>query len=141
MDAPRRPETTAKVTRGVSRLFADHGLSVLTEVILPGFHRADVVGLCPKGRIWIVEVKSSLEDFKTDEKWADYLPYADAFFFAVDESFPQDILPTEHGLIIADEFGGAIVRAGDLPPLAAARRKALTLDLARTAMIRLSQRP
>ena len=34
------------------------------------------------------EIKSSLEDFRTDRKWRDYLDYCDSFFFAVAEDFP-----------------------------------------------------
>jgi len=43
------------------------------------------------------------------------------------------MLPDQTGLIIADGFGGAIVRQSPVQTLAPARRKALTLRFARNA--------
>ena len=50
--------------------------------------------------------------------------------------FPHPILPEEPGLIVADGFGGAIVRDAPLTPLAPARRKALTVAFARLGAMR-----
>ena len=50
--------------------------------------------------------------------------------------FPRDILPAEPGLIVADGFGGAVLREAPSTPLVAARRKALTLAFARLAATR-----
>jgi hypothetical protein len=131
-----RPETTAQVTRGAARLLSALGYAPLSEVTLPNGRRADLMALGPKGQIFIVEVKSSLEDFRTDQKWWEYQPYCDAFAFAVGPEFPRDILPDEPGLIVADAFGGAVLREAPLAPLAGARRKALTLAFARLAAVR-----
>lgn len=131
-----RPEITAAVTRGAARVLADLGYAPLAEVRLPNGRRADLMALDRKGRIIIVEVKSSLEDFRTDCKWGEYLPYCDAFAFAVAPEFPRDVLPEAPGLIIADGFGGALVRAPPVEALAGARRKALTLAFARLAAMR-----
>jgi hypothetical protein len=128
-----RPETTAAVTKGAARLLTALGYAPLSEVTLPNGRRADLMALGPKGDIFIVEVKSSLEDFKTDGKWAEYGPYCDAFAFAVAPEFPREVLPEEPGLIVADAFGGAILREAPVTPLVAARRKALTLAFARLA--------
>lgn len=133
---PSRSEITALVTRGAARLLADLGHAPLSEVCLPNGRRADLMGLDRKGRIFIVEVKSSLEDFRTDGKWGEYLPYCDLFAFAVAPEFPRHVLPDEPGLIIADSFGGALVREPPVSPLAGARRKALTLSFARMAALR-----
>ena len=84
----------------------------------------------------IVEVKSSLEDFRADQKWREYQPYCDAFYFAVAPEFPRAVLPEGPGLIVADGFGGAILAEASLTPLAGARRKALTLAFARLAASR-----
>ena len=81
-------------------------------------------------------LQSGVEDFKTDGKWPEYLPYCDAFAFAVAPEFPREILPQEPGLIVADGFGGAILREAPVSPLAGARRKALTLAFARLAALR-----
>ena len=50
-------------------------------------------------------------------------------------------LPEDCGLILADRYGGEIVRPAKLAPaMAGARRKALTLRFARTAALRLAIR-
>ena len=131
-----RPETTSAVTRGAARLITALGLAPLLEVGLPNARRADIMALGPKGEILIVEVKSGLDDFRTDRKWGEYLPFCDAFYFAVGPEFPSDILPAEPGLIVADAFDGAVVREAPASPLAPARRKALTLAFARLAAMR-----
>jgi hypothetical protein len=134
--AVSRPETTAAVTRGAARLLTALGYAPLAEVTLPNGRRADLMALGPKGEIFIVEVKSGPEDFRTDGKWPDYMPYCDAFAFAVAPEFPREILPEEPGLIVADAFGGAVLREAPSEPLAGARRKALTLAFARLAAMR-----
>jgi hypothetical protein len=88
-----RPQTTGAVTRGAGRLMAALGYAPLIEVTLPNGRRADIMALGPRGQIAIAEVKSSLEDFRTDRKWGEYLPYCDAFYFAVAPEFPREILP------------------------------------------------
>ena len=51
-----------------------------------GALRADVLALNMRHQLVIVEVKSSVRDFKTDSKWQGYLEYADKFYFLMDES-------------------------------------------------------
>jgi hypothetical protein len=131
-----RPETTEVVTRGAAKLLVALGYAPVSEVGLPNGRRADLMALGPKGEIVIVEVKSSLEDFRCDQKWGEYGPYCDAFYFAVAPEFPREILPSDCGLIIADAFGGAIVEEARIEPLAPARRKALTLAFGRLAAMR-----
>jgi len=131
-----RPETTAAVTRGAARLLTALGYAPLTEVTLPNGRRADLMALGPKGQLFIVEVKSGLEDFRTDQKWREYGPYCDAFAFAVAPEFPREVLPDEPGLIVADGFGGAVLREAPPVPLAGARRKALTIAFGRLAALR-----
>jgi len=131
-----RPETTQSVTRGAARLMADMGYAPLLEVCLPNGRRADVMALGPRGEIAICEVKSGVEDYRVDRKWHEYAPFCDAFYFAVAPEFPDGILPDEPGLIVADGFGGAVVREAPLSPLAPARRKALTLAFARLGAMR-----
>lgn len=133
-----RPETTFALARGVSRVLGDHGLVSIVEAPLANGRRADIMGLDPRGEIWIVETKSCLEDYAVDAKWPEYLEYCDRFFFGVTEAFPLDVIPKEVGLIVADGFGGAILRHAPPRPLAGARRKAVTLLFARLAALRLS---
>ncbi len=131
-----RPETTETVTRGAARLLSALGHAPLPEFPLPNGRRADLMAIGPKGELVIVEVKSSVEDFRTDRKWGDYGPFCDAFYFAVPPDFPRTILPEEPGLIAADGFGGAVLRDAPVHPMAPARRKALTLQFARLAAFR-----
>ncbi len=131
-----RPETTGAVTRGAVRLLTALDYAPVLEAPLPNGRRADVMALGPKGDILIVEVKSSSEDYRADRKWAEYAPFCDAFYFAVPPEFPRELLPDGPGLIVADGFGGAILKEAPLMRLSAARRKALTLTLARLAALR-----
>ncbi|WP_022700722.1 DNA repair putative endonuclease MmcB [Oceanicaulis alexandrii] len=119
--------------RGTARLLLDLGITAIAEFTLPCGRRADLAGLGPKGEMVIVEVKSGVQDFRTDEKWPDYFAWCDRFYFAVSERFPAEMLPEQTGLIIADGFGGAVVRESPVAKLAPARRKALTLKFARNA--------
>ena len=134
--AVTRPEPTNAVTRGAARLFLALGYTPLAEVGLPNGRRADLMALGPRGEIAIAEVKSGLDDYRTDRKWAEYAPFCDAFYFAVDADFPRHILADGPGLIVADAFGGAVLVEPPVVPLAPARRKALTLTFARLAAAR-----
>lgn len=131
-----RPETTRSVTTGVARLLADMGYAPLPEVCLPNGRRADVMALGKKGDIVICEVKSGIEDYRVDCKWPDYAPFCDAFFFAVAPEFPMEKLAEGPGLIVADSFGGSVIRDATITALAPARRKALTLAFARLGAMR-----
>lgn len=131
-----RPETTLSVTRGAARLLVDMGYAPLLEVGLPNGRRADVMALGPRGDIIICEVKSGVEDYRCDLKWREYGPFCDAFYFAVAPEFPKDLLEGDCGLIVADGFGGAVLREATATPLAPARRKALTLAFARLGAMR-----
>jgi len=127
----------AEIVRGVQRMFAELGLASLTEVTLANGRRADVMALGPKGEIVIVEVKSCLQDFQTDQKWPDYAPYCDRFYFAVDCDFPKERIPDACGLMVCDGFGGAVLRESEAVLLNTARRKAVTLSFGRLAAARL----
>jgi len=127
----------AEIVRGAQRMLADLGLASLTEVTLANGRRADVMAVGPKGEIVILEVKSCLQDFATDQKWPEYAPYCDRFYFAIDCDFPKQHIPRDCGLMVCDGFGGAILREVEPAPLNAARRKAVTLSFARLAAARL----
>ena len=123
-----RPETTGAVTRGAARLMASLGWAPIFEAPLPNGRRADILAVSPKGQFAIVEVKSCLEDYRCDQKWGDYAPFCDAFYFAVSPDFPQEILCEGVGLMVCDGFGGAVLVEPERQALAPARRKALLLD-------------
>lgn len=134
-----RPAITTALTKGVSRLLRHAGYATLAEFILPAGRRVDVAGLNHKGELFFVEIKSCREDFVVDQKWHEYLGFCDHFAFATAGDFPHDILPAEEGLILADGFGGEFMRPATHRPLAAARRKAMTIKFARQASSRLHQ--
>lgn len=134
----RQSERAADIARGATRLLAIHGFACLCELPLASGRRADVAALSEVGEIWIVEIKSCLEDFRADQKWPEYREYCDRLLFAVAADFPREILPADAGLIIADRYGGEIVRAAPEHRLAGARRKAVSLRFARIAALRLS---
>lgn len=95
--------------------------------------RVDVMAIGPKGEVWIVECKSSRADFVSDSKWHGYMEYCDQFFWAVDSTFPHELLPEGTGLILADKHDAEIVRFGEDSKIAPARRRKLLLKFARNA--------
>ncbi len=125
------------LARGVCRAFAELGLATLTEFTLRTGRRVDVIGLDPGGAVTIVEVKSSLEDFRSDGKWPEYLDHCDHFYFAVPDGFPLEVLPEDCGLLAADAYGAVILRPAPKRPLNGARRRALLLRFATAAAQRL----
>jgi hypothetical protein len=133
----RQSERALAICRGTRRMLGSLGLATLPELSLADGRRADIVGLSPSGGIWIVEIKSSIEDLRADSKWPDYLDWCDRFLFAVNPEFPRDVLPPDTGLIIADGYGAEIVRQPPERRLPGARRKAVTLRFAHAAAGRL----
>lgn len=136
---PTLPSGAEGITRGTSRLLRDMGFEVLAEFKLSSRRRADLAGLDRHGRFVIVEVKSSLADFRADKKWPEYLPHCDFFYFAVGDDFPLEKLPDDEGLIIADAFHGAIQRPAIERAMNGNRRRAQLLRFARTGAARLEQ--
>lgn len=132
-----RPEATAAVTRGVRRHLAELGWESVLEFTPERGRRIDIMALDAGGRIWAVEVKSSLEDLRADRKWEGYRDWCDALYFAVDAQFPQEALPQDVGLFLADAYGAQILRPAPESKLPGARRAALTRRLARHAAMRL----
>ena len=136
---PARPDITRSVCRGAGRHLRERGCAIVKEMTFANGRRGDIVALWPNGELWVVEVKSGVLDYRVDGKWPDYRDYCDGFLFAVAPEFPQEILPDDVGLIVADGYGGALVREPPRHPLAPARRKMLTIAVARLAAARLAQ--
>jgi hypothetical protein len=131
-------ETAAAIRRGSLRLLHALGLTAVAELPLGSGRRADLVALDAGAEIWIVEIKSCVADFRTDRKWQEYRLYCDRLLFAVAPEFPAAILPADAGLIVADAYGGTLVREATSHPLAAGRRKAMLVRFARAAAARLA---
>ncbi|MFQ1700052.1 MmcB family DNA repair protein [Loktanella agnita] len=124
------------LARGVSRHLRSHDFVSVEELVPSQGLRVDVMGLGPKGEIWIVECKSSRVDFQSDRKWQGYLEWCDRFFWAVDSDFPTELLPDDTGLILADAYDAEIIRVGPETRLAPARRRVMVQKFARHAAIR-----
>ena len=144
LDTPlSTPELTANIVRGVARLLLRHDCFTVCEVALGNGRRADLMGLCPKGFVTIVEVKASRADLLGDQKWTDYLDYCDRFYWAIPDSLDPalleraDKLPDRAGLIVANRYDAAVVREASLAILSSSRRRAETLRFARRAARRL----
>ncbi|SFS04309.1 MmcB family DNA repair protein [Yoonia litorea] len=125
-----------QLARGVSRALRSHDFVAVEELVPTSGLRVDVMGLGPKGEIWIIECKSSRADFASDKKWQGYLEWCDRFFWAVDSDFPTELLPSETGLMIADPYDAEIIRMGAESRLTAPRRKVMVQKFARHAAIR-----
>jgi len=126
------------LARGVCRLMTRSGFACVEELVPARGLRVDVMALGPKGEVWVVECKSSRADFRGDHKWRGYLEWCDRFFWAVDAAFPNELLPHDSGLILADGYGAEIVRLPAEHKLAPARRRALTHRFATHAARRLT---
>ncbi|MBY4641416.1 MmcB family DNA repair protein [Gluconacetobacter entanii] len=137
------------IRRAVACLCAQHDWAVLHEMPLPNGRRADIMALCPAGRLTCIEIKSGLPDFRSDLKWPQYRPWCDAFYFAVPHSFPQTVLPDDVGVMVVDVAAAsgygpaiadaAIIRPAPMHKLAAARRRSVTHRFAMLAAQRLNR--
>jgi hypothetical protein len=134
----RQSETALAVARGATRLLLSLGFCCVSELPLASGRRADLVALRHDGEIWIIEIKSSVADFRADQKWMDYRLHCDRLFFATTLEVPCEIFPPDSGLIVADAFGASIVCEAPEHRLHPATRRALMLGYARAAALRLS---
>jgi hypothetical protein len=128
-----------RLARGIARSLTARGFAALTEFMLINGRRVDVIAVNSAGQTVIVEIKSSVADYRSDQKWTEYLEFCDVFYFAVPLEFPREILPADCGLMVADDYGAEIVREAPAQTMNGSRRRAQTLRLALTAMQRLGR--
>ena len=133
----RHSQTALKIARGTARLLHALGYCAVSELPLPSGRRADLVALGGNGEIWIVEIKSSVADFRADSKWMDYRMHCDRLFFATTVEVPCEIFPPDTGLIVADAFGAQIVCEAPEHRLHPSTRKSMVVSIARAAALRL----
>src|ERR1700724_2578964 len=100
----RQSDTALFVARGTRRLLRRLNFSTVTELPLLSGRRADIVALATDATIYIVEIKSSIADFRADTKWRDYRAHCDKLFFATPETVPIEIMPDDAGLILAAAY-------------------------------------
>ncbi|RZN12613.1 DNA repair protein MmcB-related protein [Bradyrhizobium genosp. SA-3] len=135
----RQSETALAVARGTARLLRSLGFSCISELPLPSGRRADLVALNERGEIWIIEIKSSVEDLRADQKWHEYRAHCDRLFFAFTQDLPCEIFPEDTGLIVADAYGAHMHCAAPEHKLAAATRKQMTVRFAMAAALRINR--
>jgi hypothetical protein len=133
----RQSDRAMMIRRGVQILLAEMRFAMLPELTLSNGRRADLMAVSEKGEIWIVEIKSSIEDFRVDRKWPDYRRYCDRLFFATHAGVPLEIFPEDCGLFLSDGYSGHLLREAPEHRLAPATRKSVTLDFSRAAAQRL----
>jgi hypothetical protein len=133
----RQSATALSVSRGTGRLLKALGFTCISEMSLASGRRADLVALGTDGEIVIVEIKSSVADFRADAKWPEYRWHCDRLFFATAPHVPAEIFPEDAGLIVADGYGAEILREAPVHKLAGATRRSMTLRLARLGSSRL----
>src|SRR5215472_5617901 len=133
------PSAAALIARGACRALEEWGYACLREFRLANARRADILALGAKGELVIVEIKSTIADFRADNKWSHYRDFSDRLYFAVANDFPRALIPEDCGLMVADAFGAALLRDGTATPLSAARRRALILRFGRVAARRLQR--
>ncbi len=136
-DGLAEQRTSARLCRGARRLLWGQRYATLTEFPLANGRRADIFGVTDGCDIVIVEIKSSIVDFKTDQKWPEYRAFCDSYYFAVGIDFPQELIPDHCGLIVGDAFGAAIIRPSPVEKLPAPRRKTLIHSFGQLAAARL----
>ena len=135
----RQSETALAVARGTARLLHALGFSCISELSLPSGRRADLVALNERGEIWIVEIKSSVEDLRADHKWEDYRAHCDRLFFAFTQDLPCEIFPKDTGLIVADAYGAHLLCDALEHRLPAPTRKLMTVRFAIAAARRMNR--
>ncbi len=135
----RQSETALSIARGTARLLRSLGFSCVSELPLPSGRRADLVALNERGDIWIVEIKSSIEDLRADQKWQDYRMHCDRLFFAFTQDLPCEIFPPDTGLIVADAYGAHMHCEAPEHRLPAPTRKVMTVRFAMAAAQRINR--
>lgn len=135
----RQSETALAIARGTARLLRSLGFVSVSELPLPSGRRADLVALNERGEIWIVEIKSSVEDLRADQKWHEYRAHCDRLFFAFTQDLPCEIFPEQTGLIIADAYGAHMHCEAPEHRLPAPTRKLMTVRLAMAAALRINR--
>jgi hypothetical protein len=135
----RQSETALAVARGTSRLLRSLGFATIGELPLPSGRRADLVALNQRGEIWIVEIKSSLQDLRAHTKWREYRLHCDRLLFAFTQDLPCEIFPGDTGLIVADAYGAHLQCEAPEHRLPAPTRKLMIVRFALAAAQRMNR--
>ena len=135
----RQSDTALAIARGTARLLRSLGFACVSELPLPSGRRADIVAINERGEIWIIEIKSSVEDLRADQKWPDYRAHCDRLFFAFTQDLSCEIFPPDTGLIVADAYGAHMHCTAPEHRLPAPTRKLMTVRFAMAAAQRFNR--
>lgn len=113
---PTRRQTADCLKEAAANMFFRSNYSMAYEVGLKawGSRRADVIGNKINGNLVIVEIKSSVADFRTDSKWHEYLPFCDRFYLAFTKEVAKKIntnkelmarIPKRVGVLVLEPTG------------------------------------
>ena len=121
----KRRTVTASVTDHVIQYYTQKRYCVSKEIGLckRGRLRADFLALNTKREIIIVEVKSCVQDFRTDKKWHKYLPYCNKLYFALTPKVWEKLkteIPKGIGVMTTNDYGVTVVQS--------AKRRDVDLD-------------
>lgn len=123
-------KTHGKLQSLAMRWLYNRGYVAVTELTI-GAYRCDVIGYNEEGRICIIEAKASLEDFRRDKKWQEYLPFCDEYYFAVESNFYlEELYATGVGILKADKRRLNLIQECSLR-LEAKNRKATMFQIGR----------
>ncbi len=88
-----RALTAEALKKASAMMFFKYGYSMTYELGLKrrGRRRADVIGCKLSGDLVLVEVKSSVADFRADSKWTEYLEFADRVYLAFTKEVARKI--------------------------------------------------
>jgi hypothetical protein len=135
----RQSETALAIARGTARWLRSLDFTCISELPLPSGRRADLVALNARGDVWIVEIKSSVEDLRADHKWQEYRTHCDRLFFAFTQDLPCELFPADTGLIVADGYGAHLHCEAPEHQLPAPTRKLMTVRFAMAAAQRINR--
>ena len=118
----KRKTITASVGDQVAKYYTDKRYCVSKEIGLckRGRLRADFLALNTKRQIVIVEVKSCVQDFRTDKKWRKYLPYCNKLYFALTPEVWERLkteIPQGIGVMVTNGYGVTVVQNAKTRPV------------------------
>lgn len=119
------PLVASEIKTAATRYFVKKRMAVNEEVGLCkwGRFRADLLCLNFYGDVTVVEVKSSVADFKSDKKWHNYLDYSNRFYFALSPAVyakVKDDIPRGVGVLLVsratDRLGRNLLKSNVAKP-------------------------
>lgn len=140
-----RPEITKLLHVAADSYLLHLGYACHHELgVMPwGRRRADVLAVKLNGDIAVAEIKSSVPDFVSDGKWADYLPYCNRMWFVFTEDTYEKLQAKGETTKIREAGVGILVlssASGWLESKAPSRRRHMEGRTKRIVVLRMAWR-